>query len=52
MAAMRFHRGRAGVQQVRDFLVRAAFGDHLQDLTLAVGEQVVAVFQGWIIGSL
>jgi hypothetical protein len=39
MAAMRFDGGEADIQQVYDFLVGAAFGDHLQNLALAIREE-------------
>ena len=40
LPAMRIHGIHAQAQLTSDFFVRLAFGDHLQHLALAAGEQV------------
>ena len=41
--------GRADIQQVGDFLVGPPLGSHLQNFTLAIREQVVAVLKATLL---
>jgi hypothetical protein len=45
VAAVRFYRRQADVQEVGYLFIRVAFGQKLQDFALATGQQIVAVLQ-------